>query len=209
MFELNNKLEVKKQHLKNSTIYTIDNFYKHPDKILNFIERNPAHPHKIKEKNSLNMIHFEDLRHANYFSDLEKVCNFLKDIVRQEIKYKDYNFLTNVTKFIDKNFNDYENNYWYPHKDFGYTALIYFNKVEADATNLYEDIGDDFKNIKDTSEHSNPWRPKEKWKIIHTIKAKYNRCVMFDGLIFHGMMLNNDMFFNKYRVNQVLFFKKP
>ena len=40
----------------------------------------------------------------------------------------EYNFLTNVTKFIDKNFNDYENNYWYPHKDFGYTALIYFNK---------------------------------------------------------------------------------
>ena len=208
MFELNNKLEVKKQYLKNSIIYTIDDFYKTPDEILSFIERNPAHPHKIEEEGSLNMKYFQDLRHSNYFNSLEKVNVFLKNIVKQDVKYQNYNFLTNVTKFIDKEFNDYENNYWYPHKDFGYTALIYFNKEETNATNLYEDIGDDFKNIKNTSEHSNPWRPKEKWQIIHTIRSKYNRCVIFDGLIFHGMVVDNDMFFSKYRVNQVLFFKK-
>ena len=208
MFELNNKLEVKKQYLKNSIIYTIDDFYKTPDEILSFIERNPAHQHKIEEEGSLNMKYFQDLLHSNYFNSLEKVNVFLKNIVKQDVKYQNYNFLTNVTKFIDKEFNDYENNYWYPHKDFGYTALIYFNKEETNATNLYEDIGDDFKNIKNTSEHSNPWRLKEKWQIIHTIRSKYNRCVIFDGLIFHGMVVDNDMFFNKYRVNQVLFFKK-
>tara|TARA_R110000782_G_scaffold175051_1_gene266231 strand:- start:226 stop:867 length:642 start_codon:yes stop_codon:yes gene_type:complete len=208
MFELNNKLEVKKQQIKNSIIYTIDNFYRQPDKILNFIERNPAQPHKIEEQGSLNMKHFQDLRHSNYFKDLEEVNIFLKNLVKQDIKYSDYNFSTNVTKFIDKNFNDYKNNYWYPHKDFGYTALVYFNKDEIDGTNLYEDLDNDFESIKKTSEHSKPWRPREKWQVIHTIKAKYNRCVIFDGLIFHGMAVNNDTFFNKYRVNQVLFFKK-
>ena len=208
MFKLNNKLEVKKQYLKNSIIYTIDNFYKKPDEILSFIERNPSHPHKIEEEGSLNMKYFQDLRHSYNFKDMENVENYLKKITNQKIKYQNFNFLTNVTKFIDRDFNDYKNNYWYPHKDFGYTALVYFNKHEIDGTNLYEDLDNDFENIKKTSEHSKPWRPKEKWQVIHTIKAKYNRCVIFDGLIFHGMAVNNDTFFNKYRVNQVLFFKK-
>ena len=208
MFELNSKLEVKKQYLKNSIIYTIDNFYKYPDKILNFIERNPAHAHKIKEEKSFNIKYFQDLRHSYNFKDMENVENYLKKITNQKIKYKNFNFLTNVTKFIDRDFNDYKNNYWYPHKDYGYTALIYFNKDDIDGTNLYQDVGNDFNNIKNVLEHTEPWRPKEKWKIIHTIEAKYNRCVIFDGLIFHGMAVNNDTFFNKYRVNQVLFFKK-
>ena len=109
MFKLNNKLEVKKQYLKNSIIYTIDDFYKKPDEILSFIERNPSHPHKIEEEGSLNMKYFQDLRHSYNFKDMENVENYLKKITNQKIKYQNFNFLTNVTKFMDRDFNDYKN----------------------------------------------------------------------------------------------------
>ena len=36
MFELNDKLVIKKEYLLDSIIYTIDNFYKNPDIINNF-----------------------------------------------------------------------------------------------------------------------------------------------------------------------------
>lgn len=207
MFELNSKLKIKKQNFNNSIIYTIDNFYKYPEKISFFIKHNPAFPHKIEDKETYNMKYFQDLRHSYYFSDIKNVNIFLQEIVKQEIKYNQYNFLTNITKFIDKNFNDYKNNYWYPHKDFGYTAIIYFNEENILGTNLYEDTGDDFNKLKNVSEHLEPWRPKEKWKLLHTIKSKYNRCVIFDGNIYHGMAINDDTYFEKHRINQVIFFK--
>jgi len=207
MFELYNKLEIKKQYFNNSTIYIIDNFYKYPEKILSFINSNPAFQHKIQDKKTFNMKHFQDLRHSYYFDDMQKVNIFLQKIINQKVKYKEYNFLTNVTKFIDRDFNDYENNYWYPHKDFGYTALIYFDKENINGTNLYEDISNDFDRLKKVSEHIEPWRPKDRWKLIYTIKSKFNRCVIFNGKFYHGMAIDNDIFFNKYRINQVVFFE--
>jgi hypothetical protein len=207
MFELNNTLKIKRKQIKNSFVYVIDNFYKYPEKIKYFIEKNPAHAHKIKEEGSLNMKYFEDLRHSYNFKDMENVEKYLQKIINQEIKYKEYNFLTNVIKFTDKNFNDYKNNYWYPHKDFGYTAIIYFDKENLNGTNLYEDISGDFNELKNISEHAKPWRPKKKWKIIHTIKSKYNRCVIFDGNMYHGMAINDNTYFEKHRINQVIFFK--
>ena len=153
------------------------------------------------------MKYFEDLRHSYNFKDMENVERYLQNIVNQKIKYKEYNFLTNVIKFTDKNFNDYENNYWYPHKDFGYTAIIYFDEKNLNGTNLYEDISGDFNELKNIPEHVKPWRPKKKWKIIHTIKSKYNRCVIFDGNMYHGMAINDNTYFEKHRINQVIFFK--
>ena len=70
---------------------------------------------------------------------------------------------------------------------------------------MYEDLGVDG----DTVEHFEPWRPKENYKVLETIDAKYNRMVLFDGIIPHGMNICTDTYFGKeYRQNQVFFFNE-
>ena len=92
---------------------------------------------------------------------------------------------TQIKKVIDLNKNDNE-------RDFQNEE----NLIEREKMNL-------------TSEHQEPWRNKKEWKLIHSIPQKFNRLVLFDGLKFtHGLAMNEDHYFNDYRLNQVMFFKK-
>ena len=106
-----------------------------------------------------------------------------------------------MTRFYENSWNDYKNCYWWPHTDNGYNGIVYFNNDCG--TNLYEDLGWDI----NVSEHEEPWRPKAYYDLIKTIKPKYNRMVLFDGMIPHAMDICNNKFFAKeYRKNQAFFF---
>lgn len=210
MFELNENLEVEKYYIQNSPIFVIDNFYKNPDKILNLFLSVPPKIHKKNGKNSYNMIFFEDKRHIFKCEDLVPVYEFLSNICNQKTFYYDNLGFTNWTRFKKLNFNDYVNNYWWPHLDGGYNGVLYLNKNDdVSGTNLYEQLcsSDPPKNVE---EHHKPWRDKTKYKLIHQIKPKYNRMVLFDGCKFlHGMNIcNDDYFHNIYRMNQIFFFEK-
>ena len=110
---------------------------------------------------------------------------------------------TNQHKFYNHSFNDYKNCYWWPHRDAGYNAIIYFN--DDDGTNFYDEIIPK----KKYNEHFKPWRPKEDLRVVKKIKSKYNKLVFFDGKKFlHGMDINSDRYFyDEYRKNQVFFFQ--
>ena len=62
MFELNDNLEVKKELFRGTTIYTIDDFYKNPQGVENYLfgQPNKISLHKMDEKPSFNNVYFED-----------------------------------------------------------------------------------------------------------------------------------------------------
>ena len=115
---------------------------------------------------------------------------------------------TNVTFFkTDEKsikFNNYVDNYWWPHTDVGWNGIVYFH--DEWGTNLYSpnhlDITDNI------NEHYQPWRSKEKYTLLKSLEPAYNKLVLFDGKKFpHGMNVTNEKYFGKKsRNNQVFFF---
>ena len=201
MWELNDDLIIEKEVFKGSIIYKIDNFYKNPEKIENHLFHDDVPLHKIHLKPTYNNLHFEDRRLDYYDARLTHVIDFLSSICNQ--RPFSYNVITNQARFKRHKFNDYEKNYWWPHRDVGYNGIVYFN--DDDGTNFYEEII----TKKKSKEHFKPWRPKEDLRVVKKIKSKYNRFVFFNGRKFlHGMDINSDRYFcNEYRKNQVFFFQ--
>lgn len=210
MFEINKNSFIEKKIIEDSEIYIIDNFYKDIEKILDFLLILEPDVWKQNQTPSNNLIYFEDKRHSLMSKHVTKVYDFLSDLCGQDpinMQIKN-SILTNFSRFKKCQFNDYKNNYWWPHKDNGYTAIIYLNREDSiSGTNLYENLNP--KNEPPNyPEHYKPWRSKENYRLIETLEPKFNRMVLFDGLkFFHGMNICNDDYFgDEYRMNQVLFF---
>ena len=204
MFELNPNLEIKEEILLGSKIFTIDNFYKNPDEVYDFLFNRDVPLLKIEEKPSFNTIHFIDKRLIEYDERLVPVIGFLSYLCNQDVD--SHEIVTNMQRFFKHDFNDYKNYYWWPHQDSGYNGIVYFNKDDnTSGTNLYSEVNgrDD-----DVPEHYRPWRPKDKYKILKTLDPEYNRLVFFDGFKFiHGANFCDDRYFGEeYRTNQVFFF---
>ena len=204
MFELNPDLEIKEEILLESKIFIIDNFYKNPDEVYDFLFNREVPLLKIEEKPSFNTIHFIDRRLDEVDDRITPVIGFLSYLCNQDAD--SHNIITNMQRFFKHEFNDNKNCYWWPHQDSGYNGIVYFNKDDNTCgTNLYSIV----KEQDDMSpEHYRPWRSKEDFKILKTLDPKYNRLVFFDGLkFFHGANLPDDRYFGEeYRTNQVFFF---
>ena len=206
MFEISKNLTINLEIFRDSKIYTIDNFFQDPYSIVDYFLGIVPPLWKIDDINTCNGVQFEDRRHLFDSEEIEKVYDFLSFLCDREPFKR--NIATNVTRFKKTRFNNYENNYWWPHKDFGYTAIIYLNKCDTtNGTNLYKLERQD-EALKYQHEHSHPWRSKKHYSILKTIEPKYNRCVIFDGSKFiHGMNIENDRYFeNEFRKNMVFFF---
>jgi len=208
MFELNDNLEVKKELFEGTVIYTIDDFYKNPKEVENYLfgKPNEIPLHKIHERPSFNGIYFEDRRHDSVDNlDLKKVYDFLSDLCGQG--YETPDIVTNCTRFKRHQFNDYKNYYWWPHTDGGYNGIVYFNDDSEHGTCFYEELVEK----PDVPEHYQPWGAKKDFIVLKTLESKYNRFVFFDGYEFpHGMNISTDRYFGQeYRKNQVFFFDNP
>jgi hypothetical protein len=213
MFELNDNITIKEYLVEDSYVYIVDNFYKNPEEIVNFLLENEPEFHKIDEYPSFNSIYFEDRRHFIESDEVIKVYEYLSKICKQNISSNGNEIITNFFKLNKNSFNDYINNYWFPHTDYGYTAIIYLNENDFySGTNLYKNLNPSEyppTGILQTPEHYEPWKNKKNFELIHSIEPKYNRMVLFDGFkFFHGMNIcNHDYFEETYRMNQVLFFQ--
>ena len=208
MFELNENLEIKKELFEGTVIYTIDDFYKNPKEVENYLfgKPNEIPLHKIYEKPSFNGVYFEDRRHDSEDNlDLKKVYDFLSSLCGQGYEAPD--IVTNCSRFKKHEFNDYKNYYWWPHTDGGYNGIVYFNDDDKHGTCFYEELVEK----PDVPEHYQPWGAKKDFIVIKTLEPKYNRFVFFDGYKFpHGMNICTDRYFGEeYRKNQVFFFDNP
>ena len=210
MFEINQEIKIKKENLCDSFIYTIDNFYQSPEEVLNLFLSSESFVFKKNEKPSYNQLYFDDSRNIMHSEEIKQVYEFLSKICNQKPFVKDTLVQTNLIRFYCNNFNNYQSNYWWPHEDVGYTGILYLNKNDEEyGTNLYEIINHEEEPPKDIPEHFQPWRKKSNFKLIKTIKPKFNRMVLYDGHRFpHGMNICGDKYFGSdYRMNQVFFFK--
>ena len=209
MFDLNPNLQIKEEYLQGTVIYSIDDFYLYPEEIEQYLFDGeiPLHLPNPHEKNpSYNNIHFEDRRLIKEDSQLVKVVNFLSSLCYEEPDT--FSIVTNMQRFSDHEFNDYKECIWWPHKDFGYNGIVYFNKDDTkNGTALYDEYNTD--DLTNSSEHYTPWRSKKSYKILKVLEPKYNRLVFFDGYKFlHGAnIINNHYFGQEYRKNQVFFFR--
>jgi len=219
IWEYNDLSNMRVESFEDSKIYWMDNFYKYPDKVYEHItkEKPPLWKHDERDeefmKKTYNNKYFEDRRWDNVpTSSLSELHDALSDVFGQKT-FDRGNLVTNHTIFFkdekSREINDYKNNWWWPHCDGGYNAIVYLNKCEDGTelgTNLYRELKPD--TVQNTvSEHMRPWVDKSYWKRIAAFKSKYNRMVAFDGFKYeHGMAIENDRWFDEVRVNQVLFF---
>ena len=210
MFEFNNIEKIDIETIDGSNIYTIDNFFKDPESIVEYLLSTPPFVHKGHERPSFNTIHFFEGRHVIANPQIGVIQKTLAAIFGGN-ELQTNQICSNVASFKDPIFNDYKNNYWWPHRDLGYNCLIYMNKLDMDGTNIYHEVSPEdgvYLRENKINEHQAPWRSKKFYSIIKTIPAKYNRLVMFDGKKFlHNMAINDDTFFHQYRLNLALFFK--
>ena len=126
MFELNPDLKIKEEILLGSKIFTIDNFYKNPDEVYDFLFNREVPLWKIEQKPSYNTIQFIDKRLDEVDERLIPVIGFLSYLCNQDAD--SHNVVTNMQRFFKHEFNDNENCYWWPHQDSGYNGIVYFNK---------------------------------------------------------------------------------
>jgi len=209
MFQISSNLKINVEILDNSKIYTIDNFYINPDSVVDYILDSFPELHKSDDRETYNGVYFEDRRHEIESLEIKPVYKFLESLCNQK-PISDDLIVTNLFRMKQLKFNDFENNYWWPHTDSGYTGIIYLNENDNHSgTNLYEVINLP-ENYSGIPEHYMPWRSKKDFNIIKTITPKYNRLVFFDGKKFyHGMNICNKIYSDKiYRFNQAFFFKE-
>lgn len=214
MFELG-KWDLYVETFMGSKIFYIENFYKNPEKVKQFTT-NPL-PKLWRVDTAPNGCFYHDRRLEASVEDssINKNYEILSQVIGQRRSFSadgGNNFISNVTKYLKHSYNDYENCNWWPHTDSGYNAIITLNdefgEEEYPGTSLYHpDDVKDFTGI--THEGQTPWIDKNTHRLVKVIQAKYNRCVLFDGLKFpHAMHIDGSKFFdNTYRVNQVLFFE--
>ena len=211
MFELNKNLNVRTEKVYDCNfqrlddVHIVDNFYSNPDEILEFLLKQDSWLHKPNE-NGLNGVSFEDKRYSYSIEDqIYPAYEFLQNIHGQ-VPENHGAVSTNQTRFFKQEFNNYKDNYWWPHTDEGYTAIVYLNKNDyVNGTNLYEQL---VAVDQDATEHQEPWKPKVYYNCLKHIEPAYNRLVLFNGLCYHGMNICNDRYFDdEYRLNQVFFFK--
>jgi hypothetical protein len=206
-----NEFDIKVEQLYGSKIYIVENFYKDPDKVVRKMSMHQASLWKSDEPNSYNGIHFEDRRHGLQSSKVARIYDKLSEVCGQDPSGSTYGrIVTNYTKFKSGEFNNYTNNYWWPHVDDGYNGIVFLNNNLGDksGTNLYENLDSENEPPKGVNEHEQPWRSKSKYKLLLTLEPAYNKLYLFDGKRFpHGMNICDDMYFgNEYRFNQVFFF---
>ena len=209
MFELNDDLHVKEETILNSKVYTVDNFYKNPEEVFDYLFNRDVPLWKAEQKPSFNTVYFNDRRLIQREPRLIPVYEFLSKLCKQ--RYPNFDISTNMTKFLNHDFNDYNNCFWWPHIDGGYNGIVYLNEGEEDSgTNLYDPkVLDSFEWSYSMSmpEQYLCWRPKEKYSVVKSFKSRYNSLCLFDGSKFpHGMNITNNVFFSQYRCNQVFFF---
>lgn len=205
ILDFNNDHKIKRQRIFGSDIFTIDKFYKNPRKLKKWILSHKVSLHKNKES-GYNGIHFNDMRHEIYHPNMNFVSGYISSICKKNpSEYSRNTIITNLFNFKKNNFNDYKNNYWHPHKDSGYTAIIYFDRSDTNLYTCLDPIAE--KNVSDIAEHQEPWRPKKCWGKIATLHGRFNRLILFDGSkFFHGADISSEKYIKNTRMNQVLFF---
>lgn len=208
-------MQIKERKVAGTRGYQIDNFYSHPEWILNKIMAIRPQPHGYLDSKS-NGVEYLDMRHKADVPDLKYYYDIVKDLIGNDVIPFSHTgaplLQTNFMQWRNTKFNDWYNNYWYPHYDKGWTCIIYLNAESGkNGTNIYEDIDDYFSKVQvHKLEQETPWQSKQHYKVVDYLEPKFNRAYIFQAhKLLHGASVDDQTYFdsnNTFRLNQVMFF---
>jgi hypothetical protein len=209
IFEINSQYDLHMDYIdpevEQSKFFIIENFFKTPDLVAEYIETLPSVVWKEDARPSFNTIYFYDLK--KYILEdtrLVPIYELLSGLSGLEPENYDC-AVVNLFKFNSHIFNNFYRNYWSPHVDFGgYTGLVYLNKDDNyNGTNIYRSIDPNFVTME--PEHHKPWVSKEKYELLMTVPPVYNRLFFFNGSKYdHGMNIYDNRYTrSEYRTNLV------
>lgn len=201
--------------------FRIDNFYSNPGFIFDVINTTPPvkmNSDEYGNTTGFNGYEFLDLRHSRVVPRLKDVADSLiKEIgcikyVEGDTDVDPTILKTNFMQWRNTEFNDYKNNFWFPHYDTDWTCIIYLNESETNGTNVYEPVDEEY--VKDYlangHEHINAWHPKDKFKLVDYLEPAFNRAYVFRaGKLLHSAAVDDETYFESngmMRLNQVMFF---
>lgn len=177
------------------------NFHKDGGTSNNSLDNGVDRPKDVEQrtgKKNYNGEYFADMRHEfysdNILSAYEQLHHTLLRMGIKQVPCDRRAVISNCFVFKDHPFNTYEKSYWWPHKDAGYSALVYLNKEDNTGTNIYKCLKPDYEG-EDVREHEQPWRPKEHYELLFNLEPKYNRAVIFNGAKYHHGMNIHDLLF--------------
>jgi hypothetical protein len=211
IFKINENSKIQLDYIEENDIdskfYVIEDFFENPDEIVKYLNKFKPNVWKKEHKLSYNTIYFQDMsQQLENIDAINPVYDLITNLCNQQSEFRGC-ISTNLFNFYKHNFNDYYENYWCPHKDPGYTALVYLNKDDyKNGTNIYRCI--DPNHISVEPEHYKPWVSKEKFELIMTVPPKYNRLFLFNAAkYYHGMSIEDDRYSSgEVRKNLVFFF---
>jgi len=189
-----------------------DNFFIEPVKIVEYLKSKPPYsgwkvvndiPPGLKNNNG---IEFFDERHWLKGPQVEKIFSHLESFTGHK-SLEGPIIKSNIFRMVGKEFNNYKDNFWFPHTDPGLTAIVFLNEKDGvTGTNLYDQVQKD--PLDGISEHVSPWRSRKCFKLKCTIESKFNRAIIFDAHnILHSMAIFNDDFFEYDRITLAMFLK--
>ena len=203
MFEINNK-KVETYKVENYTFNVIKDFYKYPDKVLNLISKVEPQWHKHFSGFFHQGVDFKDLRHYIFTNDITPVYEFLETITGEPaLDFGDGHYKklvnTNYIKFLN---HKYDNHIFYPHTDWGKTAIVYLNKEKSKGTNFYHPI-----KYEPGEEHEEHFINPDQVEILHHIDSEYNKLIIWEGKnLYHGLCMD-PKYTDEWRINQPFFFQ--
>tara|TARA_Y100000385_G_C13046994_1_gene617952 strand:+ start:464 stop:1111 length:648 start_codon:yes stop_codon:yes gene_type:complete len=200
LFELNPEREI--TFLKNYVC--IDNYYKNFTDIQKLFDNMYVESWK-KSKWSRNFVDYFDCRpaFANWEPDpvkvearLKPLNNLLCDLLQITSMEIEKSFSFNVFKHNKKDVPSCMQHH--PHYDTNMVnVLTYIDSVSSGGTNLYENI--DIEN----KEGSSLLVDTSHFKVLESIQAKPNRCVIFNGNQLHGAYIeDNNKYYSNWRITQ-------
>ena len=198
MWKLNLDTEVKITNFKGSKIYTIDNVFAEPKKLERFLFSRRTALVESKEPFQDNGEEFLKGRYHD-FKDKAAPLVWLASNLCEQVPSFFGSFKTNHECWLEGDYNNWKDNYWFPHIDNGYNCIVYFNHDTINGTNLYDPSLKDedwFKKLMTkVPTGQQPWIHKSKIKLVKHLKPKYNRMVLFDGAYFpHSSAVNDDRY---------------
>lgn len=205
-------MQIKQIDIAGTRGYQFDNFYENPEFIFNHIISTPPRKTGINLSES-NGVYYTDMRHQRYIPKLK----WYEDVIAENIGGVQNTsttpaLFTNFMHWDKDDFNDYKNNYWWPHLDSHWTFILYLNESEKNnGTNIYKPVGSYHDEVQaKTVEHLTPWHPKEHFEVVDYFEPVFNRGYAFQsGRLLHGAAVNDETYFGDiFRLNQVMFFEE-
>ena len=209
-FEYNESWAITKTPWKDSEILFIDNIYKRPERVYDYLNSIQGIRTNKSVKNSLNGTDFMDgqiLFDSRWDLHREYLLKGIANNYNVEVDLQNLFHVVNQFRLLkDIPGKGY---HWHPHCDGQLNFIIFLNPDHhmKSGTSLYTPLNTKAKTfyLKKDTEHNNPWKTSDQFREELCILDKFNCGVVFPGKWFHGQTIVDNFFKTTTRFTEVIF----